>query len=206
MRKEKPSLRDKLTFRKERDQITNIVPVLAALMLLNLSLNIWGMTNVRRATRLIEKVERGRTSETGRTQEQTEGQYTKRNKEHSIRRGHYGEDTRSRQVDSLSRVGLNGPELVGDSNMSEEIRKFLVGENGERAKELAEVIASFFKPEKEEIKLCRQCGSAVQASMTYCTECGTSVKEPTRECGDCSMLLNNRMKFCPRCGKKVTTA
>lgn len=90
--------------------------------------------------------------------------------------------------------------------MSEEIRKFLVGENGERAKELAEVIASFFKPEKEEIKLCRQCGSAVQASMTYCTECGTSVKEPTRECGDCSMLLNNRMKFCPRCGKKVTTA
>lgn len=49
-------------------------------------------------------------------------------------------------------------------------------------------------------RVCKKCGSAVDAGAKFCSECGAPVLE---KCPICGAAVAAETKFCPQCGKKL---
>ena len=61
--------------------------------------------------------------------------------------------------------------------------------------------------EKEAVKVCHNCQTALKEGQKFCSNCGATVEEKLPQlltCTNCGIELPSETKFCPECGTSIT--
>ena len=61
--------------------------------------------------------------------------------------------------------------------------------------------------EKEAVKVCHNCQTALKEGQKFCSNCGATVEEKLPKlltCTNCGIELPSETKFCPECGTSIT--